>query len=62
MTKNIYESRAKDYENPFRKMVYASEEEMSAVVGKLEENTFIQQQQQALVIFKQQATSFLSAL
>ena len=62
MTKNIYESRAKDYENPFRKMVYASEEEMDAVVGKLEENTFIQQQQQALVIFKQQATSFLSAL
>ena len=57
MTKNIYESRAKDYENPFRKMVYASEEEMDAVVGKLEENTFIQQQQQALVIFKQQATS-----
>lgn len=62
MTKNIYESRAKDYENPFRKMVYASEEEMDAVVGKLEENTFIQQQQQALVIFKQQATSLVSAL
>jgi len=42
--KGIYESRAKDYSNPFRKMVYESDEEMNTVVGKLEDNSFIQQQ------------------
>ena len=28
MTRNIYESRAKDYENEFRKMVYDTDKEM----------------------------------
>jgi hypothetical protein len=44
MVKNIYESRAKDYENDFRQMVYHNKEEMNAVVGKLEDNAFINQQ------------------
>ncbi|RYG42438.1 MAG: DUF4954 family protein, partial [Chitinophagaceae bacterium] len=44
MTKGIYESRAKDYTNPFRKMVYENEEEMKRVVGSLEGNSFIQLQ------------------
>ncbi len=34
-------SRAKDYENPFRRMTYDSEEEMKQVVGALEDNSFI---------------------
>lgn len=37
----IYESRQKDYENPFRLMVYENEAEMEKVIGKLEENSFI---------------------
>jgi hypothetical protein len=48
MTRNIYESRAKDYQNDFRKMVYNNEKEMEAVVGKLEDNVFINQQQHEL--------------
>ncbi|MEO8860208.1 MAG: DUF4954 family protein, partial [Ginsengibacter sp.] len=36
MSKEIYSSRAKDYTNPFRKMVYESKEEMNEVVGQLE--------------------------
>ncbi|MEP7142195.1 MAG: DUF4954 family protein [Ferruginibacter sp.] len=44
MSKGIYESRAKDYSNPFRKMVYDNIEEMNKVVGRVEDNTFIQQQ------------------
>jgi len=44
MCKGIYESRAKDYANPFRKMVYDTNEEMIEVVGRLESNSFIQQQ------------------
>ncbi|MGC4102734.1 DUF4954 family protein [Ferruginibacter sp.] len=44
MSKGIYESRAKDYKNPFKKMVYDNTEEMNKVIGRLEDNSFIQQQ------------------
>lgn len=44
MCKGIYDSRAKDYSNPFRKMVYQTNDEMNKVLGKLEDNSFIQQQ------------------
>ena len=46
MVKNIYESRAKDYQNEFRKMVYDNEEEMEKVVGSLDDNVFIAQQKE----------------
>jgi hypothetical protein len=52
MTKCIYDSRAKDYVNPFRKMVYENFAEMNEVVGKLEENSFIKDQNESLAIFK----------
>jgi hypothetical protein len=52
MVKNIHDSRAKDYQNEFRKMIYDSEEEMNSVVGKLEKNAFIAQQKQELVALK----------
>jgi hypothetical protein len=52
MVKGIYEARAKDYSNPFRKMVYETEKEMEKVIGKLDENSFIQQQQAAYTAFK----------
>ena len=44
ITKGIYNARAKDYGNPFRKMVYENNEEMLKVLGKLEDNGFIQDQ------------------
>ena len=44
MCKGIYSSREKDYSNPFRKMVYDTNEEMNKVIGKLEDNSFIQGQ------------------
>jgi hypothetical protein len=44
MTKGIYDSRAKDYNNVFRKMVYDTNEEMNKVIGRLEDNSFIQEQ------------------
>jgi hypothetical protein len=52
MVENIYESRAKDYESEFRKMVYESEKEMEKVIGKLKDNSFILQQKQELQSFK----------
>lgn len=52
ITKGIYDSRAKDYSNPYRKMVYESIGEMNAVVGKLEDNNFIKEQNKELLLFK----------
>jgi hypothetical protein len=42
INEGIYESRLKDYQNPFRLMVYENDAEMERVVGKLEDNSFIQ--------------------
>lgn len=52
MCKGIYESREKDYTNAFRKMVYDTQKEMNKVIGKLEDNGFIQQQLKDLDSFK----------
>jgi hypothetical protein len=52
MCESIYESRAKDYKNPFRKMVYDSQEEMDVVIGELEDNSFIKQEKESLKKFK----------
>jgi hypothetical protein len=41
MASHIYQSRAKDYTNPFRQMVYENKNEMDQVVGSLEKNSFI---------------------
>lgn len=57
MVKGIYESRAKDYTNPFRKMVYESQKEMEAIVGSLKDNTFIRQQQEDLARFKKRVAA-----
>ena len=54
MAKGIADARAKDYANPFRKMVYESFAEMNAVLGKLEDNSFIKQQVSDLQAFKKE--------
>ena len=48
MTKGIYDARAKDYTNPYRKMVYENNNEMNKVLGKLEDNSFLQNELGAL--------------
>jgi len=52
ITHNIYASRAKDYTNEFRKMTYANDAEMTAVLGDLNDNSFIILQQKELAAFK----------
>ena len=59
MCKGIFDSRAKDYSNPFRKMVYDTNEEMNKVIGRLEDNSFIQQQLADLDVMKKQVKSVL---
>ncbi len=44
----IKHSRQKDYDNPFRQMIYADKKEMEAVIGRLDDTPFIIQQQEKL--------------
>ncbi|MFT3824990.1 MAG: DUF4954 family protein [Chitinophagaceae bacterium] len=62
IAKGIYESRAKDYKNPFRKMVYNSQESMEKVVGKLSENSFIKQEQKSLQVYKKEINQLIGKL
>jgi hypothetical protein len=48
ITARIQNTRAKDYSNPFRKMVYENEAEMNAVFGALNDNGFINDQNKVL--------------
>ena len=45
ITDRIKATRAKDYSNEFRKMVYLNDDEMNMVIGKLDDNSFINAQQ-----------------
>lgn len=62
MCKGIYDSRAKDYTNTFRKMVYDTNEEMNKVVGRIEDNPFIQQQMGQLDEMKKVVKSVIRKL
>lgn len=59
LTEGIYESRAKDYSNPFRLMVFDNKEEMEKVWGRLEDNSFILMQEKALKAFKKNVNIIL---
>ncbi len=62
MTKGIYDSRAKDYSNEFRQMVYAGEAEMNQVIGKLKDNSFIRMEMDNLKNYKTQINKLLRQL
>ena len=59
LTENIFRSREKDYQNSFRQMVYDTAAEMDQVMGRLEENVFIRQQNQELQDFRSEITAVL---
>ncbi|WP_152270513.1 DUF4954 family protein [Agriterribacter humi] len=62
LTDGIYESRAKDYTNPFRTMIFDNKEEMDNVWGKLEDNSFIAMQQTELKDFKKKVSGLIRLL
>jgi hypothetical protein len=62
MVKEIYDSRAKDYHNAFRTMVYDTKEEMEKVIGKLEDNSFINDQVKELKQFRSQINNIIKSL
>ena len=59
ISKSIYESRAKDYQNPFRQMLYETHEEMEKVIGKLSDNNFISQQKQETTDFHKKVNGII---
>jgi hypothetical protein len=60
IVKSIYDSRSKDYENEFRKMVYDNNVEMEKVIGKIEDNIFIGQQNNEFIAFTAMCEKILS--
>jgi hypothetical protein len=62
MVKGIYDSRAKDYDNEFRRMVYNNELEMNSVLGSLQNNSFINQEMEALAQFKKEVGGILQKM
>ena len=62
MCNGIYTAREKDYSSPFRKMVYDTNEEMNKVIGRLEDNSFIQEQLGELEAMKKQVKAVIRKL
>ncbi|MCX5676136.1 MAG: DUF4954 family protein [Planctomycetota bacterium] len=50
-----YQSRKKDFDNPFRQMTYSTPEEMAAVLGTAEGNSFVKQVRQETLAFAELA-------
>jgi NDP-sugar pyrophosphorylase family protein len=61
INKNIFHSREKDYLNPFRKMVYDNQAEMDKVIGKLDENSFIKNQEKAFLEYEYSVRNLIKA-
>ena len=53
----VYATRKKDYDNPFRQATFRNAEEMKAVLGTAEDNGFVKQVRQETEAFKQQVAS-----
>jgi len=51
ISEQVYKSRKKDFDNPFRKITFRNMDEMNAALGSLDENSFIVQ-------VRQEATDF----
>ena len=62
ITDRIQKTRAKDYSNSFRKMVYLNEAEMKAVVGDIKDNGFIKETVAALKKTKDQLSKIKEQL
>ena len=46
LCRQTYQTRLKDFENPFRQTTFRNAEEMAEVVGTIEDNSFVKQVRQ----------------
>lgn len=58
MVDSVENSRKKDYTNPFRKMMYDTQEELDEVLGRFEDNSFIKDQKSELKTFTKKVNAF----
>ncbi|MCE5325119.1 MAG: DUF4954 family protein [Planctomycetaceae bacterium] len=56
IAQQVYHTRKKDFEDPFRRMAYSSEEEMQAVLGTAEDNAFVKRITQVAETFAKAAS------
>ena len=49
----VYVSRQKDFDNPFRQATYRNQDEMTAAIGTIEDNSFVKQVRQETEDFKE---------
>ena len=59
LVNQIQAARAKDYKNPFRKMVYESEEEMNKILGSIHDNGFIKHEMESLASYRKNISTIL---
>ncbi len=57
MLSDSYYSRKKDYDDPFRQMTYGDEEEMTAVLGSLNDNSFLRDLKAQTALFNERLNS-----
>ncbi len=57
MLSDSYYSRKKDYDDPFRQMTYGDEEEMTAVLGSLNDNSFLRDLKAQTALFNERLDS-----
>jgi hypothetical protein len=60
MTKNVEDSRQKDFTSPYRKMVYENVDEMYEVLGNPKKNEFVLHEIESLKLFETQIQQLLS--
>jgi len=53
----VYRTRRKDYDSPFRRMTFATPAEMEAVIGTAEDNRFVQQVRDETEAFTERAAA-----
>jgi hypothetical protein len=58
----VLKSKAKDWDNPYRRATFRSEEEMTAVLGRPENNSFIKKCQKDMAVFRQRLRSLAQAI
>jgi hypothetical protein len=58
----VFETRAKDFDNRFRKATFRSEAEMLAVAGKPEDNSFVKKTRKDLSELRSHAERFIATL
>lgn len=58
----VYISRKKDYDNPFRKCTFRNDDEMIAAIGSIESNKFIVQIQEDTKVFNAKVNDFMAKI